>query len=73
LAEGKKVQMALDGVAAKPERLILETSDEQFVRKLHSMRAARSVLEHDGGRWEITRISGGDGNWQVYGRRARRP
>ena len=64
--------MAAEGVVERPERLLLETADEQLVRKLHSMRAARSVFEHDGGRWEITRIAQSGAGWQVFGRRARR-
>jgi hypothetical protein len=67
-----KVHMAPEGVETRPERLLLDTTDEQMVRKLHAMRAARSVFEHEGGRWEITRIRGGDGHWEVFGRRARR-
>lgn len=69
--------VATEGSISRPERLILETTDERFVRKLHTMRAARSVLEHEGGRWEITRIASAEGAtadqtaWQVFGRRAR--
>jgi hypothetical protein len=35
------------------ERLIMETSDGTLVRKLHAMRAARSVLERRRRRWII--------------------
>jgi hypothetical protein len=73
------VQGAFPSVAAPKEKLILETADASLVRKLHAMRAARSVFEHEQGRWVITRIAPVDGTpdgddqmWAVFGRRARR-
>lgn len=58
--------------------LIMDTGDEALVRKLHVMRAARAVLEHENRRWLITRIvparthSPETPTWSVYGRYARR-
>ena len=58
---------------AREPQEIMTTTDESLVRKLHAMRAARSVFEHEGRRWVITRIvPGDDANWRVYGTRARR-
>jgi hypothetical protein len=63
---------------ATADRLIMETTDATLVRKLHGMRAAGSVFEHEHERWTITRIvltdelSAAESTWAVYGRRARR-
>ena len=57
---------------------IMTTTDESLIRKLHTMRAARSVFEYEGSRWVITRIvshnegAGAEPAWSVYGTRARR-
>jgi hypothetical protein len=59
--------------AGREAREIMTTTDESLVRKLHAMRAARSVFEYEGGRWVITRIiPADDACWSVYGTRARR-
>lgn len=66
----------MNSVATASDRLIMQTTDGTLVRKLHAMRAARQVFEHERGRWIITRIVltdelvGGDAAWGVYGRRA---
>jgi len=59
------------------EEQIFETGDPELVRKLHTIRAARSVFEREQRRWIITRITPGepaaDGEptWVVWGRTAR--
>ena len=59
--------------AGREAHEIMTTTDESLVRKLHAMRAARSVFEHEGRRWVITRIVPiDDTSWLVYGTRARR-
>ncbi len=72
------MQGAFPSIAAQ-EKLIIETTDASLVRKLHAMRAARSVFEHEHGRWIITRITpvadaaaDDEPAWEVFGRRARR-
>ena len=58
---------------AREAQEIMTTTDESLLRKLHAMRAARSVFVHEGRRWVITRIvPGDDASWMVYGTRARR-
>jgi hypothetical protein len=64
-------------VTGREAQEIMTTTDESLVRKLHTMRAARSVFEHEGNRWVITRIvshegPGAEPEWSVYGTRARR-
>jgi hypothetical protein len=62
---------------ATSDRLITQTTDGSLVRKLHTMRAARQVFEHERARWIITRIVltdevvGTEPAWAIYGRRAR--
>jgi hypothetical protein len=64
-------------ITGREAQEIMTTTDESLIRKLHAMRAARSILEHEGNRWVITRIvSRSDGaraelEWSVYGTRAR--
>jgi hypothetical protein len=59
------------------EDQIFETNDPELVRKLHTIRAARGVLERDQRRWIITRITPGPGiangepSWVVWGHTAR--
>ena len=66
----------MNPVATAADRLIMHTTDGTLVRKLHTMRAARQVLEHERARWIITRIVvtdellGDEPAWAVYGRRA---
>ena len=73
------MQGASPWIATAEETLILRTSDEQLVHKLHAMRAARSVFEYEQRRWIVTRIMRADlepedeeSAWAVFGRRARR-
>ncbi len=73
------VREAVPSVGVTQEKLIMETADASLLRKLHAMRAARSVFEHVSGRWIITRITaanqapeGEEQLWAVFGRRARR-
>jgi hypothetical protein len=59
------------------EEQIFETSDPDLVRKLHTIRAARSVFEREQRRWIITRITPGpetaegEPTWIVSGHTAR--
>ena len=59
------------------EEQIFETGDPELVRKLHTIRAARSVFERDQRRWIITRITpgpetaAGEPTWVVWGHTAR--
>ena len=59
------------------EEQIFETSDPELVRKLHTIRAARSVFEREQRRWIITRITpgsetpAGEPTWIVSGHTAR--
>ena len=59
------------------EDRIFETADPELVRKLHTIRAARSVFEREQRRWIITRISpgpataAGEPTWVVMGHTAR--
>ena len=61
---------------AAQERMIFETGDETLVRKLHAMRAARAVFEHEHSRWIITRIAvksevaQNEPTWSVFARRS---
>lgn len=59
------------------EEQIFETGDPELVRKLHSIRARRTVFEREQRRWIITRITPGEPSgrdeptWVVWGRTAK--
>ncbi len=69
--------LSVNPLATASDRLIMHTTDGTLVRKLHAMRAARQVFEHEHARWIINRIVltdelvGDEPAWAVYGRRAR--